>query len=265
MGRVVGFSDLERYLEPLRFSETGFVRGCLLDTNILISLTYEVREDAEDVAGLLDVLIEKDFRCFTTVTTRAEFLDFHRKLMMTENLLDAIGPDSGVKIPPRVRAQIQVQQGQLRRYEQQGRDAVFYDSNIKRIKSAFLSEGPDGIDLWKALCEAFLSGKLGRMNEELERLGIAYVSPNESAQSAFFTRRVDWAGAQHICEETCLGMSDSLILNALQCSRFPFVVSADSDLALAVLSSSIMKDVVVPDSIAAKFLGLKPDSDSKNG
>lgn len=44
-----------------------------------------------------------------------------------------------------------------------------------------------------------------------------------------------------------------MILNAFQCSRFPFIVSADFDLGYAALASKILKDVVMPDRIAKKY------------
>jgi hypothetical protein len=191
MGRVIPFSDFREYLRDLNFSPSEFARGCLLDTNVLISLTYEARDDFEEMAEFLDTLAEEGFQCFTTVTTRAEFLDFHRRLIMTEHLLEMIAPGSQVKLPSKVRAQIQVQQGQIRRYEQQGRDAIFFDSNIKRIKSAMIEDASGGLEAWKALCDMILSGKLLKVEDELKKLRISYVSPNEPAQKNLFLRKID--------------------------------------------------------------------------
>ena len=43
--------------------------------------------------------------------------------------------------------------------------------------------------------------------------------------------------------------------DALACSHFPFVVSADFDIGYAALASSSVKDVVMPDSVATKYRG----------
>lgn len=246
MGRIVAFSEFEDYLKKL--STQDFARGCILDANILISLTYEARDDREEVINFLDILALSGFKCFTTVTTRAEFLDFHRKLIMTENLLEALLPTSTIKLSSKARAKIQSEKGQLTR----SKGPIFFDGHLKRIRAAFSENSDSEFDSWKKVCNLFLSGKISAIDEELQNLEITYVSQNEESQKDFFTKKIDWPEARRISEETCLGISDSMILNALQCSRFPFVVSADSDFAFAALSSIGIKDVVMPDKAAER-------------
>ena len=49
------------------------------------------------------------------------------------------------------------------------------------------------------------------------------------------------------------GFSDSMILNALQCTTLPFAVSLDSDLAYSVMSNANLKDVIMTDEIVANI------------
>jgi hypothetical protein len=53
-----------------------------------------------------------EMRLFTTVNTRAEFLDFYRRLLMTEHLRDLVGESTNVRISAKAKAQIQYQSGQ---------------------------------------------------------------------------------------------------------------------------------------------------------
>jgi hypothetical protein len=233
------------------------VAGAILDTNILISLTYEVKANHDEVVEFFDDHLTKErdreFRFFSTVNTRSEFLDFNRRLIMTERLRDAADEKSRLKIPARAKAQIQYQSGQLRRREQQGGDPVFNDTQVKAIKSAFSAGRFSGQAGWLMLCEEFLSGQLEIAEQALVEFGVEYISPNEPEQAELFSRRIEWSDARKIAEQTCLGLSDAMILNALQCSRLPFVISTDFDLGYAVMASSEMKDVVMPDSVAAKY------------
>ena len=48
-------------------------------------------------------------------------------------------------------------------------------------------------------------------------------------------------------------MSDSMILNAFACSRFPFLVSTDFDIGYAALASKYLIDILMPDKIAKKY------------
>jgi hypothetical protein len=263
MGRVVSFSEFENYYSAVR-TRPDIVGGAILDTNILISLTYEVKPNHEEVFGFFDqVLIrerERGFRFFTTVNTRSEFLEFNRRLIMTEKLRDAADENSRLRIPQRAKAQIHYQSGQLKRREQLGGDPVFNDTQVKAIKSAFSAGRFSGQMGWLSLCEEFLAGKLEIAEQGLADFGVEYISQHDTESADLFERRIDWSEARAIAEKSCLGLSDAMILNALQCSKLPFVVSTDFDIGYAAMASQQMKDVVMPDSVATKYRGYHFDS-----
>ena len=256
MGLVVPFSEFKAYFAAIR-GKPDFVRGTILDTNILISLTYEMKKNHEEVAAFFQECLvpERDhgFHIFTTVNTRSEFLDFYRRLVMTENLRDVIDEKSTWKIPAKAKAQIQYQSGQLKRREQQGGDPVFNDTQVKTIKSTFSAENFSGNAGWLTLCEDFLELRLDEFEDHLAAYGIEYISQHEPTQKDLFQKKIEWPDAKRIAESTCLGLSDAMTINAFQCSRFPFVVSSDFDLGYAVLASKELKDVVMPDSVARKY------------
>jgi hypothetical protein len=256
MGRVIPFSDFQRYYAEARQS-ADFAPGTILDTNILIALTYEVKSNHEEVTEFFDNHLlpesENGFRFFTTVNTRSEYLDFNRRLIITECLRDMADEHSRVKITTKAKAQIQYQSGLLKRREQQGGDPVLNDTQVKSIKSTFSAGRFSGNAGWLAICEEFLAKKLDAAEENLLGLNVEYISQHEPSQKDLFSRRIDWSDAKRIAERTCLGLSDAMIINAFQCSRFPFIVSTDFDLGYAVLASKELKDVVMPDSVAKKY------------
>lgn len=257
MGRVIAFSEFTPYLKTILRGD--YAQGTILDTNILISLTYEIKSDFDEVNDFVDRLIDERFLLFTTVNTKSEFLDFQRRLFMTEHLRGSIESEAGWKISSASRAQIQVQSGQLKRSEQQGADPVFSDRQLKKIKSAFSAGNHSGHQGWMKLCEGVLSGRLDEAEAALSRNGIQYISQHEPNQKDLFLKKIDWPDAKRIAELTCLGLSDAMILNAFQCSRFPFIVSADFDLGYAALASKEMRDVIMPDSVAKKYRDLHFD------
>jgi hypothetical protein len=256
MGKVVPFSEFSAYYSGIRESQ-DFERGTILDTNILIALTYEEKASHDETFSFFSeqLVPEQDlgFRFFTTVNTRSEFLDFNRRLIMTEHLRDMIDQHSSWKITTRAKTQIQYQSGQLKRREQQGSDAVFSDKQLKDVKAAFSAGRFSGNTGWLKICEKFLSQQLDHAEANLDALGIEYISQHEPTQKALFSKKIDWPDAKRLAEKTCVGLADSMILNAFQCSRFPFMVSADFDIGYAVLASRDLKDVVMPDSVAKKY------------
>lgn len=111
MGRVIPFSEIESYLSSIE--KLDLHKGAILDTNILISAGYELRDSHQEVVGLWEILQKKKYRLFATVNTRSEFLEFQRRLILTENLLDMVDPQSKIKISSRARAKIQTLKGSL--------------------------------------------------------------------------------------------------------------------------------------------------------
>ena len=65
MGRVIPFSEIETYLASI--AGTDVHKGTILDTNILISAGYEVRDSHQGVVDLLEILLNAGYRLFATV------------------------------------------------------------------------------------------------------------------------------------------------------------------------------------------------------
>ncbi len=256
MGKVISFSEFPKYYSKLS-QRTEFVRGTIFDTNILIAIDYEVNLNHDEVLDFIDhcLLPERrnGFRFFTTVNTRSEYLDFHRRLIMTEQLRDIILKNPVWKLSQNAKTQIQYQSGILKRRENQGSDPVFNDSQIKAIKAAFSAGRFSGQLGWIDLCDKILKNRLDEAEQDLFSFGIEYISQHEPSQRELFSKMIDWPEAKNISEKTCLGLSDSMILNASQCSHFSFILSADFDVGYAALADSKMKDVVMPDSVAKTY------------
>jgi predicted nucleic acid-binding protein len=247
MGKVVRFSAFSEYVKELNQP----ISGTILDANVIIALSYTPKKYHTRTLDFLNKEIySRGINCYTTVNTTLEFLEFHRRLLMTEGLRDSIDASSTLDLPNKKKQLIRAQSTILANREKNNKvDPIFYDREIKRIREGFYESGTAGKNLWKALCEAFLVGRLQREYVNMNNLKVDYLSPHEESQKTFFRRGLKWEDAIGICSETCAGFSDSMILNALESTTFPFAVSLDSDIAFAVLSNSSMKDVVMPDGL----------------
>jgi hypothetical protein len=106
------------------------------------------------------------------------------------------------------------------------------------------------MELWKVLCNAYLRMPLSVEFKSLEKLKIIYLSMYNEDQKQIFERKITWENAISICSDIGAGFSDSMILNALQCTNLPFALSLDSDLAYTVMANNDLKDVLMPDELA---------------
>ena len=251
MGRVVSFSDFQQYLAELR-RRPDFFAGAILDTNILIAMSYEVKKEHERVSELLDIAAEEGFRLFATVTTKSEFIEFNRRLVMTESLIDLADPHSKVKIPKAGKSAIDVATGSMRANAKRGGDPVFTDTQLKNIKRAFSAGPHSGHIGWLTICREVLSGRLREIESLLDARGVEYISPHDP-QREVFERPLEWDDAIKISEVTNISVADAMILNALQATKCQFIISLDFDIGYAALSTPAGKDVVMPDADVGEF------------
>lgn len=255
MGRVIAFSKFSEYLKKLDTSQSAEKRFTILDTNIIITSSYEMRPEYEKVHEILDVLNERGYRLLATVNTKAEFLEFQRRLQLTEVLLDMVDEHSKYKIPTAARAKISTLKGSLSTSvgADPDRDFIFNEVHLKKIKKEFSAGPHSGRTGWLEICEYFLKGHLKEMITELEYSGIEYVSQHEPTQASLFHTKIDWPDAMTISENTGASFSDAMILNAFKCSHCPFIVSMDFDVGYAVLADPKLKDAVMPDRIVNEY------------
>lgn len=253
MGKAVPFSEIESYLKSIDAADAH--KGTILDTNVLISANYDIRYSHAQVIEVLDVLNKTGYRTFATVNTRSEYLEFQRRLALTENLLDIVDEFSKVKIPKNAKARIQTLKGSLRTsvIADPEKDEVFNESQLKKIKKEFSAGPHSGQRGWLEVCELFLKNKIKWEDQALIDRGVEYVSPHEPSQAALFNQSLGWPTAIGICEQTGTSFSDSMILNALKSSKLFFVVTLDFDIGYAALSDPNMKDVVVPDRLYREY------------
>jgi len=59
LGKVIPFSEIESYL--MSIDEADFHKGTILDTNVLISVSYDVRDSHAGVVEVWDSLLKKKY------------------------------------------------------------------------------------------------------------------------------------------------------------------------------------------------------------
>lgn len=252
MGMIVPFSKIEIFIEELSAREQH-IRS-VLDTNILIAASYEIKDEYEEIMDFLKKLDLLEVKRYATVTTKAEFLDFHRRLSLTEALIDLSDGRSGFKLSKAVLAEIKKAHASVKsKQARDGSDPIFNDAQIKRIKSEFSAGHHSGHLGWLKLCEKFLKGYLRQIDRQLTDRGVIYLSPNDPTQTDLFTQTPEWSAAAALIEKTGLSVSDAMILNLLNSSVCQFAVSLDFDLGFAVRSDAASKDVVMPNSLEREY------------
>lgn len=250
MGQVIPFSDVDIFLGKL--SNTA---GCLVDTNFLIALSEEHHPFNDDAQFLFERLVEHEIKLYCTVTNRTEFIDFHRKLIITETLMGMLSPASKWKISAATRKQLLSQKGWIDNQAKEDELPLLTDKRIKDCKKEFLPKTQSGQIGWVEICKEFLNNQLLQAWSTLsESLQLNYIEMRTGESDRYFARPLEWEKMYTLSEETCLGSSDAMILNVLNSSVFPFIISADYDMAYGVLKSVEEKSILVPDALYRRHL-----------
>jgi predicted nucleic acid-binding protein len=245
LGQAFPFSEVDSY-----FLKSNPSFGCIADTTFLIAIANKDHDFHDDAQFLFEKLVQYKVPIYATVTTRSEFIDYHRRVIMTETLMDMLAPTSKWKISSFVREILRSQKGWIDNQARTENDPYLTDTRIKKCKQAFLPKTQSGQIGWMALCNEYLYGRLqAAWNEIEEALSINYIDMRSGNSTSLFINELKWENMYTLSEESAMGSSDAMILNLLKSSIFNFVITSDYDLAYGTMLSTKDKTALVPESI----------------
>ena len=249
----------------------------IVDANVIIAARDKNHKDHRTVREFLSELssITQQATLFTTVTTKSEFLEYYRRKILTEGILEIYNRNKDEQIISKaVKQEIENQvrarnQRQKREVEKQERieqllvshsidtteieieefsvDANYFkDSEIKAIKKAFRGRDVGKETGWLKFCESVLLSKLHGLEKLLDEL-CHYLTTRDEVSRQYFTRaEVEWRMATQICGETGMGYSDAMILNMANHTSIKYIVTLDFDLVYGGHVSAKDKILITP-------------------
>jgi len=239
----------------------------VLDTNALIAFHDENHSDHERITDFilkLDKINKPIF--YTTITTKAEFLDYERRRLLTEGLFD-LRQDRESKISEK--AKVAIDLAKARRNKRQSDEqkkslenlehlfdisvSYFFDREIKDIKKSFRAKDINEVKGWISVCRFILKNQLIKSEDIIDEF-CEYLSPHKSDQGhLFIDMHIDWKKATSISAETGMSFSDSLILNMLNHSTIKYILSLDFDMVYGTAVSAKNKFVILPDNKLSNY------------
>lgn len=219
-------------------------RGCFVDTNLLFAADYEVHRLYDEAVELGETILSHKIPIFSNSTIRAELLELKRKVLIGEALLDFLEMTAH-QLPVPVFNSLRAFRTSAREASANGNHYLLNDGKLKKYRDLFENEiGPGS---WTHFCSKFIGDKLqSEWERQVESKGINYL---DGRPSEYLTAPVEWSDAIKLIETYGIGTSDAMIINIFLQSVFPFIVTADSDVAYCLVNINSEKAVVVPDSL----------------
>lgn len=247
---IWGYSELDSLLDKNPMAHNGF----LVDTNILVSATYDSDKFHDDSAVFIEKIINKNIPLYCNVNIRSEFLEIHRRILFSEAILDFERQCSKSLLPTPLVNSLTIFRN---KYERRMRDKPnetpykLGESEIKEFKITMDKIIGNEKDLWTELCEDRIGTKLVDIWSETESaLGLNFLSLRKEDQDLHLTQKPEWEGVTELISKHGLSSSDAMILNMFLSSKFEVIASSDADISLTIKRLGLQhKHCISPDEL----------------
>ena len=251
---IWGYSDLDGLIK----THLKIKNGILVDTNILVAATYDMDEYHEVAKNFIDNLIENNIPLYCNVNIRAEFLDIHRRIIVSEAILGFEATCKKSELPPELASELT---SYRRRWENRAKNKpnmsplLLTDKEIKDFRKQMIQVSSKSIDLWTELTTDQIVSKIEAVWIETENnLGLNFLSLRKEDQENFLNKKPDWDDVMKLMSNPGLSSYDAMIVNMFFVSKFEFIASSDLDIAIALNKSGLSnKHAIIPDELKVQF------------
>lgn len=249
MATILPFSEISKHTNIKVDS-----RKVLIDTCALIAFSHGVSEFSDETEILFEVFKKEKFQAYTNVNIRSEFLDYQRRIIVTEALTNIAGQTQGLNSFSEVYKKLKAHSALVHKKAKEGKPLVLNDSTIKLYKKLLSFEHGEIKNVWLKFCEDNLKNTLQKTFEIMEKvLKLQYLSVRKGEKSSEVTGEVLWDRMYEISEISALGINDSMIINMFESTNIPFLVTTDFDVVYSGAISNNSQLIFCPDRIYQNY------------
>jgi len=251
MTEIVTFGSLESFIDNLG---EDVIKGCIVDTNFAVACLHHMHTFYTDANKSFKILSDKSVSLFSTHTIRSEFLDIHRKYVLTRKIVELY--DENGRWKGKVKQTLKDFLEPIVEGIRDSKEEFHFlsDNKLKDIKMEFFPKNESGKAGWIDFCNYFLATELEDYWKQVEdSFGLNYIKIREEEtkipESKLINEEVKWEEMIKVVGATGVGTSDAMIVNVFRCSKLPLLITTDFDVAYAVAGSKIAKAVAIPDKM----------------
>ena len=249
MATIIPFSEISKHINIKTESKKA-----LIDTCALIAFSHGASEFSDETEQLFEVLRKENFQVYTNVNIRSEFLDYQRRIIVTEALTSIVGQIEGLSSFSELYKKLKAHTAQVHKKAKADKPLVLNDSDIKRFKKLLSFEHREIKNVWMKFCTDNLENTLQRTFEIIEKiLKLKYLSVRKGENSSEVTGDVSWERMYKISESSALGINDAMILNMFESTNIPILVTTDFDVIYSGAISKNHQLIFCPDRIYQNY------------
>lgn len=253
MQSLWGYSDFLSLLDKRPKMNEGIV----VDTNILISATYDGDVFNEQTNDLLDLVIENNIPLFYNVNVKSEFLEIQRRISFTLGLLSFESDIKFATLPTELARRLGTIRANQTKRENAGRSNLrLSESEIKEFKNLMICEAVPSGNLWRAFCRQYIGSELlESWDDAVNKFGLNALSLRAEDNNKHIQNPPIWEDAIELMSSEGLSSSDAMIVNMFQASNFEVILSSDADVGTAIESLKRPDKIcILPDKIVKSIV-----------
>jgi predicted nucleic acid-binding protein len=207
---------------------TGIEPGCFADTGFLYAISYDDDQFHQRANQVHDLVADKKMSIFANVISRMEFVDLIFRKQVTSGAIQLFGElDSSLSSSKIFKLLKKIRDDQTAAVREDKSFKVG-ERQLKDLRS-YISE-TDSIKDWKSFCERFVGQLLSSEWALLENdFGLNFVEVMEGKPSGLFNSDLKWSDMVALMGINGMRGPDAMILNLFAKSKFPLLITADSD------------------------------------
>lgn len=232
MQTLWGYSDFLKLLNQ----RPKIKEGLVVDTNILISATYDGDTFFDQTNELLDLIFENKVPLFYNVNVRAEFLEIQRRITFTDALLSFESQTKLATLPLELSKKLSSIRSNQKKREDDGRKNFrLSEFDIKEFKALMIQESLPSGNLWREFCLQYIGNQLfAAWDDAVKNFGLNPLSLRAEDHDKNIPMPPSWEDAVELMSTEGLSSSDAMIVNMFQASNFEAILSSDADVGTAV-------------------------------
>lgn len=232
--KVWGYSELGMLLKK----HPGVKLGIIIDTNILVSATYDLDIFHEQAFDFLGLIIEEEIPVYCNVNVRAEFLEAHRRIIFSEAILDFEEDCNKSLLPAELASLLTNYKNRVlrrRRERPESPPVKLSEAEIKEFKILMVKVQGTKNNLWTELCEEKIDNKLDMVwDNTANALGLNFLSLRQEEREKHLNEKPEWGDVTRLMSKHGVSSSDAMILNMFFVSKFEVIASSDKDIGFVV-------------------------------
>lgn len=225
-----GLADLQSFLatnncQPGCFADTGFLYGLSYSDDRLFSVACDVHE----------LLADAEVPIYSNVISRLELIDLIFRKQVTAGCIQAFNSVSGAASGTEIFKVLKQIRDADTAAKNSGESFKVTERQLKRVRENINIDY--GVNDWKGFCQKYVGTLLNDWMLFEKEMGLNFVEIMEGQISSLFNSPLYWTDMVQVMADHGQRGPDAMIINLFARSKFPLLITGDSDIESCFSSS----------------------------